>query len=69
MMGDPRIAAFNTTKKAVADEVAKVWRATGGSQSDIEENLKNLDGAQSTAQLNAAVGELTHLIAGKTAAL
>lgn len=67
--GDPRIAAFNTNKKAVADEVAKVWRATGGSEADIQENLKNLDGAQSPEQLNAAIGTLTQLIYGKVAAL
>ena len=69
MTGDPDIAKFNTAKKAVADEVAKVWRSTGGSQMDIEENLKNLDASQSPAQLNAAIGTLTKLIAGKVAAL
>lgn len=67
--GDPRIARFNTSKKAVADEVAKVWRASGGSEKDIQENLKNLDGAQSPEQLNAAIGTLTNLIYGKIAAL
>lgn len=67
--GDPRIAAFNTNKKAVADEVAKVWRASGGSEADIQENLKNLDSAQSPEQLNAAIGTLTDLIYGKIAAL
>lgn len=67
--GDPTIARFNTAKKAVADEVAKVWRASGGSQADIEENLNNLNGAQSPAQLNAAIGTLTQLIHGKIAAL
>lgn len=69
MFGDKDIAKFNTAKKAVADEVAKVWRASGGSQMDIEENLKNLDGAQSPEQLNAAIGTLTKLIGGKVAAL
>lgn len=68
-MGDPRIAAFNTNKKAVADEIAKVWRASGGSEADIQENLKNLDGAQSPEQLRAAIGTLTDLIYGKIAAL
>lgn len=67
--GDPDIARFNTSKKAVADEVAKVWRQTGGSEADIQENLRNLDGAQSPAQLNAALGTLIKLIGGKVAAL
>jgi hypothetical protein len=67
--GDPRIARFNTAKKAAADEVAKVWRATGGSEADIQENLKNLDGAQSPEQLHAAIGTLVQLIGGKLSAL
>lgn len=67
--GDPRIARFNTAKKAAADEVARVWRATGGSEADIQENLKNLDGAQSPEQLHAAIGTLVKLIGGKLAAL
>lgn len=67
--GDPRIARFNTAKKAAADEVAKVWRSTGGSEADIQENLKNLDGAQSPEQLHAAIGTLVKLIGGKLAAL
>ncbi len=67
--GDPNIARFNTAKKAVADEVAKVWRATGGSEADIQQNLANLDGAQSPEQLNAAIGTLTRLIYGKVSAL
>lgn len=67
--GDPRIARFDTVRKAAADEIAKVWRASGGSQADIEENLKNLDGAQSPAQLHAAIGTLVQLIGGKLSAL
>jgi hypothetical protein len=67
--GDPRIARFDTAKKAAADEVAKVWRATGGSEADVQENLKNLDGAQSPEQLHAAIGTLVQLIGGKLAAL
>jgi hypothetical protein len=67
--GDPRISRFNTAKKAAADEVAKVWRSTGGSEADIQENLKNLDGAQSPEQLHAAIGTLVQLIGGKLSAL
>ena len=67
--GDPRIARFNTARKAAADEIAKVWRASGGSEADIQENLKNLDGAQSPEQLHAAIGTLVQLIGGKQAAL
>jgi hypothetical protein len=67
--GDPRIARFNTARKAAADEIAKVWRASGGSEADIQENLKNLDGAQSPEQLHAAIGTLVKLIGGKLAAL
>lgn len=69
MTGDPRIARFNTTKKAAADEVTKVWRASGGSEADIKEAMKNFDGAQSPEQLQAAIGTVVQLIGGKLSAL
>lgn len=49
--------------------MAKVWRASGGSEADIQENLKNLSSSQSPEQLNAAIGTLTNLIGGKISAL
>lgn len=67
--GDADISDFETRRKAAADEVAKVWRASGGSQADIEENLQNLSESKSPDQMNAAIGALTQLIAGKVAAL
>lgn len=67
--GDPTITAFNTTKKALADEVTKVWRGAGGAESDIQEAMKNLDASQSPAQLRANIYQLTKLMASKQAAL
>jgi hypothetical protein len=34
--GDPRINQFNITRKAVVDELTRVYRGTGGSEKDIE---------------------------------
>lgn len=67
--GDPVITAFDTTKKAVADEVTRVWRGTGGSEKDVQEALANLDAANSPAQLRANIAQLTRLMASKQKAL
>lgn len=67
--GDPTVAAFQTTKKAVADEVTRVWRGTGGSEKDIQEALSNLSEDLSPAQLRGNIYQLTKLMASKQKAM
>lgn len=67
--GDPIISRFDTTKKAVADEVTRVWRGTGGSEKDIQEALSNLDPSLSPAQLRGNILQLTKLMSSKQKAL
>lgn len=67
--GDPKITNFQTNAKAVADEVVKVWRASGGSVHDIEEAQKALKSSQSPAQLKGALSTLVELLNSKLGAL
>lgn len=63
--GDPRIATFNTTKKAVVDEVTRVWRGTGGSEGDIKTWSDQLNAAQSPQQLHSVIGRIGDLLESK----
>jgi hypothetical protein len=67
--GDPRIVAFNTAKQAVADEMTRVFRGTGGSNADIEGWEKNLNAANSPEQLNAAIKQGVNLLASRANAI
>ena len=67
--GDPIVTSFQTTKKAVADEVTRVWRGTGGSEKDVQEALSNLSEDLAPAQLRANIYQLTKLMASKQKAL
>lgn len=60
--GDPRIKDFNTTKKAVVDELTRVFRGTGGSEQDIKTWSENLDDASSPAQLHGVVNKMVDLL-------
>jgi len=64
-LGDARPVAFDATKKAVADELTRVWRQSGGAQSDIEEKLKSLSNSQSPAQLDAVIKDFGDLLSSK----
>lgn len=69
LLGRPNVTNFNTVKKAVADEVTKVWRQTGGSAADIKAASDNLDAANSPQQLHEAIAEYGHLLDSKLDAL
>jgi hypothetical protein len=63
--GSKEIPAFNVVRKAVSDELTRVWRQAGGSEQDIQENLKNLASSNTPEQLYGAVGEFGHLLESK----
>jgi hypothetical protein len=67
--GDPNITNFETNAKAVADEIVKVWRSTGGSVHDIEEAQKALESSQSPAQLMGALTTYGRLLKSKLDAM
>lgn len=60
--GDPRINSFNVARDAVAGELTRAFRGTGGSVSDIDEWKKTLDAANSPEQLHAAVSKGVDLL-------
>jgi hypothetical protein len=63
--GSATVTNFKTIQKAVADEVTRVWRQTGGSVEDIAAARQNLDAANSPDQLRGAISEYGDLLGGK----
>ncbi len=68
-IGDPRLAAIQVDKTALASELTRLFRGTGGAEKDVEEWAKTLDRANSPAQFGAAVRELNKLISSRQNAL
>ncbi len=68
-IGRPTVTNFDTIKKAVADEVTRVWRQAGGSVQDIEAAQKNLDASGSPAQLRGAIATYADLLQSKLGSL
>jgi hypothetical protein len=67
--GDPRVTNFNVTKNAVANELTRLFRGTGGAEADIQAWNQNINSSESPAQLKGAVETALHLLAGRAAAL
>lgn len=68
-IGDPRIKKFDATKKAVVDELTRVWRGNGGSEGDIKTWASTLDASNSPEQLHGVIGQLGELIESKINAM
>jgi hypothetical protein len=67
--GSPKVTNFDTIKKAVSDEVTRVWRQSGGSEADIQAAQKNLDASGSPAQLRGAIATYADLLQSKLGSL
>lgn len=67
--GDPRINTFNTTRKAVVDELTRVYRGTGGSEADIKTWSDQLNAANSPQQLHSVIGRIGDLLESKINAM
>jgi hypothetical protein len=63
--GNPRIVRFETAKQAVADELTRAFRGTGGNVSDIKDWEKNLNAANSPEQLKAAIEQAVNLLGSR----
>lgn len=60
---------FDTIAPKVAQELTRVWRGTGGSESDIQRDLDNLSSSNAPAQLHSSIGNLGKLIESQLASM
>lgn len=67
--GDPRVGNFNTDKQAVADELTRAFRMAGGTAEDIAGWEKNLNAANSPAQLHGAIQHAVSLLSSRIGAI
>jgi len=67
--GDPRVNNFNTARNAVADEVAKVFKGSNLSDTEIKGWKETISSSQSPAQLQASIQTLIELMDGRISAL
>lgn len=67
--GDPRVKQFENTRKAVADELTRVWRGTGGAEGDIQAWLNTMSAAGSPAQLHGVIKNIGDLLESRINAL
>jgi muramidase (phage lysozyme) len=67
--GDPRVKAFNVAKQAVADELTRLFRGSGGSVHDVEGWERSIDAAGSPEQLQATVKQAVNLAASRINAI
>lgn len=67
--GNPQVDQFAATRKAVVDELTRVWRGSGGSESDIKSWSDAIDASQSPAQLHGVIRQIGELLASKMSAL
>ena len=67
--GSPDVTNFDAIKNSVASELVRVWRGTGGNESDIQGRLKDLSDSNSPQQLQGVLTNMGGLIKGKIDAL
>lgn len=63
------LTQFNNIISKYVEEATKFYRGTGGNESDIERDIKNLSPNMSPAQLRAAIQAQIELLQGKVTAL
>lgn len=67
--GDPRVKKFTVARDAVASELVRVFRGSGGALADIEEWKNNIDAAGSPEQLDAAIRQGVTLLNSRLEAM
>lgn len=63
--GDPRMASFDQTRNALAEELERAWRGTGGSEAGIKAWKDTINNAQSPEQLKSAIGNAMELLGSR----
>ncbi len=67
--GDPRVNKFEVARTAVADELTRAFRGSGGNVHDLVQWEKAINSAGSPAQLKAAVGQAVELLRSRIEAV
>lgn len=67
--GDERVKTFGIARDAVANELMRVFRGTGGSMTEIEEWKKAIDSSDSPAQLRSEIGKAVELLNSRLMAM
>ncbi len=67
--GSPVVKNFNTARDAVATELTRVFRGTGGSEKDIQAWKEQLDSAGSPEQLKGVINQSLDLVDSRIDAL
>lgn len=67
--GKPQVKNFDVTKKAVVDELTRVYRGSGGSESDIKTWSDAINSSNSPEQLHSVIGQIGDLLESKVNAL
>lgn len=67
-LGDKRVGVFETKANAVASEMVKATRGTGGAESDVQSWRKVLDPNGSPEQQNGNIDAAIDLLSGRIAA-
>lgn len=63
--GDPRIVNFNTARQAVADELTRAFRGSGGNVADIKGWEESINSSNSPEQLHAAIEQAVNLLGSR----
>lgn len=63
--GGTGVTNFDAIKNRVAPEIVKIWRGTGGAESDIKRDIDSLSDAKTPAQLYGALHEIAGLMRSK----
>lgn len=67
--GSPAITNYQSVVNRVAPELTKIYRGTGGSESDIQSALKDFDAANTPEQRNGSLQKTADLLRSKIEAM
>jgi hypothetical protein len=68
-VGDPSLTNFKAVRDRVVDEVTRLYRGTGGAESDVKRGLENFSPDASPEQRHGAIKETVNLMRSKMDAL
>lgn len=67
--GDPAVRNFQIARQAVASELTRAFRGTGGSLTEVKDWEAAISDADSPAQLEKAIGQATELLVSRLEAM